>query len=170
MTENLQGRKRSVIAIDPGDNLAFCHVLDGRPHEVGGWTWKQKRGMSAGMRYLKFIPYFTRLLNRIQNESQILAVACEQMFHRGGAASDVLKGYEIQIQTVCAKLGVEHLLAPISAVKKFATGKGNAKKAAMARYLELWLKRHNLGYKAMSEDMVDATWIALWAWREVTGE
>ena len=130
-------QKRSVVGVDPGDNFAYCRVINGIPHDVGAWTWVQKRGMSPGARFLTFVPFFTNLLHRWQSDGPIEVVGIEQMFHRGGYASDVLKGYELNAQTVCAKLKIEHIPAPISAVKKYATGNGRASKAAMRTFLEV---------------------------------
>ena len=167
MTESRQ--KRAVIGIDPGDHMAHCRVIDGAPHDVWCWDWEQKRGMSAGIRYLSFIPYLAKTLRGYQKDGPVMAVACEQMFHRGGHATDVLKGYEMNIQTVCDQLEIEHLLAPISSVKKFATGKGNASKDQMRAYLELWLDDKYLKAETLTEDMVDAVWIALWTWEKFSG-
>ena len=60
------------------------------------------------------------------------------------------------LKSFCLRHGLEYMSIPVGTIKKFATGKGNAKKEAMLQAAVLrWP-----GVKFTDDNEVDARWIA----------
>lgn len=142
-----------LLAIDPGSACGWAvHDAD-RIVASGVWNLAPRRGDSPGVRYLKLRSRLTDVKDRWP---ELELVAVEQAHHRGGAATEYAIGILTHVQSWCAEVGVEHLVVHGSAVKKAATGRGNADKAAMvAAAIARWP-----GWEPETDDEVDARWIA----------
>jgi Holliday junction resolvasome RuvABC endonuclease subunit len=106
--------------------------------ESGAKTFDVKRGESPGMRYL----HFERWLEDIGARAEI--VVYEQVIPVEGAgvmAREIAYGFATRVQGYCARRGIDHSAVYPSTLKKWTTGKGNAKKTEMLEAVaRRWLR------------------------------
>jgi Holliday junction resolvasome RuvABC endonuclease subunit len=149
-----------LLAIDPGSACGWAvHDAD-RIVASGVWNLAPRRGDSPGVRYLKLRSRLTDVKDRWP---ELELVAVEQAHHRGGAATEYAIGIVTHVQSWCAEVGVEHLTINTSVVKKAATGRGNADKAAMVAAARAWWP----GWEPETDDEADARFIAVAAAAEL---
>jgi crossover junction endodeoxyribonuclease RuvC len=142
-----------VLAIDPGSRCGWALHDGARVAASGVWNLAPLRGDSPGMRYLKLRSRLTDVKDRWP---ELELVAVEQAHHRGGAATEYAIGIVTHVQSWCAETGVEHCTVHASAVKRAATGRGNADKDAMvAAAIARWP-----GWEPETDDEADARFIA----------
>jgi crossover junction endodeoxyribonuclease RuvC len=148
-----------LLAIDPGSRCGWA-VLDGEHvFDSGVWNLEPRRGESPGVRYLRLQQRLTDVRDRWP---ELELVVVEQAHHRGGAATEYAVGVVTHVQSWCALVGCEHVTLNASAVKRVATGKGNADKGAMvAAARERWP-----GWEPRTDDEADARWIGVAAARQ----
>lgn len=161
-----------ILALDLGTKTGW--VLSTGPVEHGIQIFDVKRGESPGMRYLRFNRWLedlvlTTILNHGKKKEPVIGsrvdlIVYEQTHHRGGAATEVAAGFATRVQEFCARYGIHHAAVHSATLKKFATGKGNAKKPAMIE-----AARKKLGYQGKSDDEADALWLLEYARRELVG-
>lgn len=95
-----------------------------------------KRGESKGMRFLRFRKWLREMLSLGEigkefSEDMPGVIAFEQAHHRGGAATELAVGLVTDTLAEAARVDVEHMPIHTGALKKWATGKGNAGKSQM---------------------------------------
>ena len=151
-----------ILALDLGTRCGwamaaptFAGSIEHRLLESGVQIFDVKRGESPGMRYLRF----RRWLEDI-TPSDCSLIAYENFHMRGGAATEIAAGLVTRVQELCALRGIQHAAVHSASLKKFATGRGNADKAAMlAAVAQRW--------KAVeSDDEADAIAVLYWALAE----
>jgi Holliday junction resolvasome RuvABC endonuclease subunit len=137
---------KSTLALDLGTNCGWAY----RFHDVvlsGAWNLKPNRYDGGGMRFVKFIEQ----LNHLHDAKEIGAVVFEEVrAHKGVDAAHVYGGLMATLQAWCEGKGIPYEGVPVGAIKKFATGKGNASKDQMIEAAESW------GYSPTSDDEADA--------------
>ncbi len=136
----------NILTLDLGTTTGFAV---GRPgaSSSGSWPLKPARGESAGMRGVKFI----RQLDKLQSELGISFVFYEEVKrHAGTYAAQVYGGLAQTLMTWCVQNNVEYAGVPVGTIKKWATGKGNADKAAMMNAARCW------GYEPGDDNEADA--------------
>jgi len=150
----------SVLAIDPGTQLGWARLLDGRT-ESGVEDLRPRRGESPGMRYVR--PARALRLPALDATGRPLVrlIVYEQPHLRGGHASEVLAGITTRIQEFCAEFGIEHAAAHTGELKRFATGRGKASKKDM-----MWAARR-YGFRFQSEHEAEALLLLKWACEEL---
>ncbi len=84
-------------------------------------------------------------------------VVYEECFHRGPAGARAFFSLAMLTHLACHDAGVPCDCVNVSTVKKFATGKGNAKKYEMIAAAE------EAGANPQNDDEADAYWIGRWA-------
>ncbi len=144
---------RALLAIDPGSICGWAVRTSAGVVASGVWNLAPRRGDSPGIRYLKLRSRLTDVKDRFPG---LDVVAVEQAHHRGGAATEYAIGIVTHVQSWCAEVGVEHLVVHGRHVKKLATGRGNADKAAIIAAAE----RRWPGWSPATDDEADARWIA----------
>ena len=151
-----------VLAIDPGSSCGWA-VHDGQ-HIVdsGVWALAPVRGDSPGVRYLKLRSRLEAIKDRFP---KLELIAVEQAHHRGGAATEYAIGVLTHVQSWCAEVGVEHLVVHSARLKRVATGRGNADKAAMVAAAE----QRWPGWSPATDDEADSRWIAEAAVQQIRG-
>jgi hypothetical protein len=122
----------NILALDLGTTCGWA-LREGNHIESGVQTFDVKRGESPGMRYLRFNRWLDEMMfppgePRLQ---RIDVLVFEQAHHRGGAATEVAAGFSTRVMECAARLEIEHFAIHTATLKKFTTGKGNAKKAEM---------------------------------------
>jgi len=113
----------------------------------GCWTLNIKRDESSGMRMVRFK---AKLMEVIESE-RINLVTFERS--AGQNQSSVITQSELHgvLKLLLEELGIEYRAYSASEIKKFATGKGNANKAAM-----VLAAQNNYGYQGVNDNEADA--------------
>jgi len=146
------------IGIDPGTLCGWAVLAaDGARLASGHWDLRPRRHEGAGMRFVRLRRMLSMLLEPWADAD--VALCYEEVRHHAGTdAAHVYGGIVAVIQSWCEDAQVPYAAAPVSTVKRHATGRGNADKAAMvAAAVARW------GGEP-TEDEADALWIAD-AWR-----
>lgn len=156
-----------ILAIDPGSQCGWSYRDERGNHTSGVWCLKGGRHEGGGMRFVRLRGY----LNEIHRTYPIDAVAYEEVAsHKGTAASHIYGGVVAVLTEFCEAEGLPYQGVPVGTIKKFATGRGNADKAAMVAAAEAkWpptkgLQRAKAATVGLYDDnQADAMWIAEYA-------
>lgn len=141
-----------ILAIDPGTSCGWC-LKSATGITSGVWNLKGNRFEGAGMRFVRLHSYLDKLASSVQ----ITAVYFEEVRnHMGVDAAHIYGGIIAKIGEWCELRKIPYAGIPVGTIKKHATGKGNADKAAMiaaarAKWPDADIK---------SNDEADARWIA----------
>lgn len=121
-----------ILALDLATRTGFA-TWDGTRRESGFVDFVTKRGESPGMRFVRFSRWIDEMVRVVIGpDGPEGIVFYEQPFvMRSGAAAEISLGFATRVQEACAAHGVEHQPIGGSTLKKWTTGKGNAKKPAM---------------------------------------
>lgn len=124
----------AILTLDLGTNTGWC-VHAGGANASGTWDFKGRRHEGGGMRYLRF----RGALRELHVNTPIKYVAYEEVRrHAGTDAAHVYGGLLAVLTAWCEEYGVAYVGIPVGTIKKFATGKGNADKAAMVAAARGW--------------------------------
>ena len=111
-----------ILALDVATKTGWCHA-----EESGTWDFNPKRDESKGMRLVKFK---AKVYDVINGEGINLVV-----FERtaGAHKNALIVQAELHgvLKELCEQLKVDYRAYSAGEIKKFATGKGNAKKQQM---------------------------------------
>ncbi|MDY0307746.1 MAG: crossover junction endodeoxyribonuclease RuvC [Desulfovibrionaceae bacterium] len=118
-----------ILAIDPGTKCGWAvRRGDGRILESGTWDLSTRRFEGGGMRFLRLRAFFQAALNLAKPDM----VAFEEVRgHKGTDAAHIYGGVIATITEECEARGIPYQGIPVATIKRHATGKGNADKAAM---------------------------------------
>lgn len=107
------------------------------------------------MRYLRFGKWLDQTLDVTGG---IDAVYFEEVRrHAGTDAAHVFGGFLAALTAWCEQRGIAYQGVPVGTIKRFATGKGNADKAAMIAAM------HERGFEPADDNEADAIAVLLWA-------
>jgi Holliday junction resolvasome RuvABC endonuclease subunit len=123
----------NLLALDLGTRTGWA-LLENDRLESGVDTFDVRRGESPGTRYMRFnrwLEEFTADRIHPYSRRRIELIAYEQSHNRGGAATEVAAGFTTRVQELCARYGIEHVAVHSARLKKWTTGRGNAKKPDM---------------------------------------
>jgi len=153
----------NILALDPGTRTGWALSEHGRI-ESGTDVFDVKRGESPGTRYLRFNRWLDAMV-LVENVGppRVATIVYEQTHHRGGAATEIAAGFATRIQEFCAWHGLEHAAVHSATLKKFTTGRGNAKKPEM---LEAVARRWR---RVDSDDEADAVALLYWSLENLVG-
>ena len=144
----------TVLALDLGTTtgwaLRSCGITTS-----GRLSLKPSRFDGGGMRYLRF----RRWLEQLQIDAgPIDAVYFEEVRrHIGTDAAHVYGGLLGQLTAWCEECGIAYQGVPVGTIKAFATGRGNADKAAVIAAVRA------RGFSPIDDNEADAIAILLWA-------
>jgi len=144
----------TVLALDLGTTTGWALRSMGMITS-GCLSLKSSRFDGGGMRYLRF----RRWLEQLQSDAgPIGAVYFEEVRrHVGTDAAHVYGGLLGQLTAWCEEQGVAYLGVPVGTIKAFATGRGNADKAAVIAAVQA------RGFSPADDNEADAIAILLWA-------
>lgn len=130
-----------VLSLDIGTNTGWKTTTSS-----GVWNLKPNRGESEGMRVVRFKSKVRELINL----EGITLVSYERP--AGMHKSSIMVASEMVgvLKDLCIELGVELACYSASEIKKFATGRGNAKKEEMIE------EAKKLGYNPSDDNEADA--------------
>ena len=145
----------SILALDLGSTTGWairnsrCRILHGTAE------FRPTRFEGGGMRYLRFGKWLDRTLDVTGG---IDAIHYEEVRrHAGTDASHVYGGLLATLTAWCEDRSIPYGGVPVGTIKRFATGKGNADKAAMIAAIR------ERGFEPVDDNEADAIAILLWA-------
>jgi len=151
---------RLYIGLDIGTSFGWA-VLDNDGERVsyGTWDLSGTRHEGGGMRELRLRRLLRDLIAETQGIGEIVAVGYE-LVRRRARVSGIETGHvygELRgvVKAMCAELSVPFGSTEVGTMKKLATGKGNADKAAMMKAAKTRWSLAEAG-----EDEADALWAA----------
>ena len=120
----------NILALDLATRTGWALIEHGR-RESGVQVFDVKRGESPGMRYLRF----RRWLEEIGPRADLIVYE-QTVRSPGRMAIEIADGFATRVQEYCAAQGeagrvVDHQGVYPATLKKWTTGKGNAKKPDM---------------------------------------
>lgn len=154
----------NILALDLATRTGWAIQEGTGPILSGVQEFKLGRGESPGMRYIRFERWLAEMLvapavplalSPPRNRVDLVVYEQSLRFHLGGSASDIAGALVGFLQAACARYGIEHLPVNVATIKKFATGKGNAKKPEMIlRAVASWPEQFGPG--APDDNQADA--------------
>jgi crossover junction endodeoxyribonuclease RuvC len=145
----------SLLTLDLGTQTGWA--LLGRDGVItsGTVSFKPQRFEGGGMRYLRFKRWLDELA-LLAGEPQ--AVYFEEVRrHAGVDASHVYGGLLGQLTAWCEQRAIPYQGVPVGTLKKHATGRGNADKAAMIAAMRM------RGFHPADDNEADALALLVWA-------
>jgi Holliday junction resolvasome RuvABC endonuclease subunit len=138
----------SVLTLDLGTQTGWALRDRSGTITSGSISFKPGRFEGGGMRFLRFKHW----LDEVRELAQGLdAVYFEEVRrHAGVDAAHAYGGFLAHLTAWCEHHGVPYQGIPVGTIKKHATGKGNADKAAMLAAARAW------GYAPVDDNEADA--------------
>lgn len=126
----------------------------------GVWDLKPNRGESEGMRVVRF----KAKVSEVVDTMGVTLIAYERPAGRFKSSIMISSEMVGVLKDLCIAKGVELACYSASEIKKFATGKGNAKKDAMV----LAAKERFQGTNIIDDNHADALWLLELAKNDLT--
>lgn len=144
----------TLLALDLGTTMGWALARPGLITS-GIQTFRLGRFEGGGMRYLRFGRWLDEALGFF---GRIEAVYFEEVRrHLGVDAAHAYGGFLGQLTAWCERHGIPYQGVPVATIKRHATGKGNAKKAAMITAME------RRGHAPTDDNEADALALLHWA-------
>jgi Holliday junction resolvasome RuvABC endonuclease subunit len=140
-----------ILALDLGTTTGWA-TRDRNGITSGTVTFKPSRYEGGGMRFLRFRRWLDEFLSLEPTEAVLFE---EVRRHAGTDAAHVYGGFLAHLTAWCEEQRVPYVGIPVGSIKRAATGKGNADKAAMIAAIRA------LGYAPIDDNEADAIAIAL---------
>ena len=121
----------TILALDMASTTGWALYEPDREVLFGHATFRRQRGETNGIRFLRFRRWLQEIFESAGFGKVPGLVAYERPHHRGGAATDLLVGLQAVLQEEAAVWELEVFPKHSAEIKRHATGKGNAKKAAV---------------------------------------
>ena len=119
----------AILALDLGTHTGWALWQADRSITSGTTHFAPQRFEGGGMRYLRFKRWLTELK---QTSDGLDAVFFEEVRrHAGVDAAHAYGGFMAHLTAWCEHHQIPYQGVPVGTIKKHATGKGNANKAAM---------------------------------------
>lgn len=146
---------RPILALDLGTTTGWAlRGFDGLV-TTGTASFKPGRYDGGGMRYLRFINWLTEL-DRLSGP--VCSIWFEEVRrHAGTDAAHVYGGLMASLTSWAELRGIAYEGVPVGTIKRHATGKGNANKAAMIAAAKA------RGFSPADDNEADAIAILHWA-------
>lgn len=119
----------TTLALDLGTKTGWAILHDGELGNSGTWDLSPRRGDSPGRR---FVLFRGRLREMLLAYPDIRHVVYEEVVgHAATYAAQMYGAFQGALMTWCHDASCSFEGVPVGTLKKWATGKGNANKAAM---------------------------------------
>ena len=150
----------SRLALDLGTQMGWAAKSGDAIITSGTVEFRNDRWQGGGMRFLRFKQWLTEM-KRVTGGIDIIVY--EQVRrHAGTDASHAYGGWLAILSAWCEHHEVPYEGVPVGTIKRYATGKGSANKAAMIEAIRA------RGYLPADDNEADAIALLLWA-TEPTG-
>lgn len=142
------------LSIDPGTHCGYA-VVDESGNIIASGTWdlSPRRHEGGGMRFVRLNAYLRGAADVFTPSAMWYE---EVRRHLGTDAAHIYGGIVAVISGLCEMRNIPYAGIPVATVKKLATGKGNADKAAM-----LAATRTRWADFAGDDNEADARWIGI---------
>jgi hypothetical protein len=154
-------QRPAVLALDLGTTTGWA--LRGRDGGIasGTMTFRPSRFEGGGMRYLRFRGWLGEVAGLTGGLARI---AFEEVrSHAGTDAAHIYGGFLAHLSAWCEEHEIPYEGVPVGTIKRFATGKGNADKAAMIAAIEA------RGFRPTDDNEADAVALVLWTMAAMGG-
>jgi hypothetical protein len=145
----------NVLALDLGTVTGWALRGQNGGITSGTMTFRPSRFEGGGMRYLRFRSWLNEMA-RISGGLQRIVFE-EVRRHAGTDAAHIYGGFLAHLSAWCEERSIPYEGIPVGTIKRFATGKGNADKAAMLAAIRA------RGFTPTDDNEADAIAIVLWA-------
>jgi Holliday junction resolvasome RuvABC endonuclease subunit len=130
-----------ILALDIATKTGWCNNTSS-----GVWDFSVKRGESIGMRLIRFRAKVLEMIS-LEKPDVIVYELPAGLFKASIMVASEMIGV---LKTICEDQKIEYAHESATEIKKFATGKGNAKKEHMIKALE------DVGIKVIDDNHADA--------------
>ena len=145
----------TIMAVDLGTTTGWAMRTTDGSTVSGTQSFKPGRFEGGGMRYLRFRAWLAEVL---VGAGGIGAVYFEEVRrHAGVDAAHAYGGFLATLTAWCEHNAIPYGGVPVGTIKKFATGRGNADKAAMVAAMQA------LGFSPADDNEADALALLQWA-------
>lgn len=138
---------KNILALDLGTNCGYA-CGNGNSHFSGVWNLRPGRYEGGGMRFVKFRKNLNDFVDAYKTIDGVFFEEVRR--HRGTDAAHVYGGLMATLTAWCEEKKIPYEGVPVGAIKKFATGKGNADKPMMIAAAQSW------GYEPEDDNEADA--------------
>jgi len=147
--------KTSILALDLGTTTGWALACREGSIKSGSQSFKPQRFEGGGMRYLRF----RRWLAEIQQcAAGVDWVVFEEVRnHAGIDAAHAYGGFLATLTAWCEHEQIPYQGVPVGTIKRHATGRGNASKAAVIAAVRAW------GHHPAYDNEADALALLHWA-------
>lgn len=145
----------TVLALDLGTTVGWALRMGDHSILSGTQTFRPGRFEGGGMRYLRFTDWLVEVAMRAHGIRRV--VFEEVRRHAGTDAAHVYGGFLGTLTAWCEEHEIPYQGVPVGTIKRFATGKGNADKAAMIAAVRA------RGFTPADDNEADAIALLLWA-------
>jgi hypothetical protein len=145
----------AVLALDLGTTTGWALRRHDGGITSGTMTFKPTRFEGGGMRFLRFRGWLAEVAALSGGVARI--VFEEVRAHAGTDAAHIYGGFLGVLTAWCEEHDVPYEGVPVGTIKRYATGKGNANKAAMIAAVEA------RGFRPADDNEADAIALLLWA-------
>lgn len=157
---------KTIIGIDPGTHCGWSvrseNAAGGIAWNSGVWDLAPRRHEGGGMRFVRLRSCLRQLLDAFPG---VTVLAYEEVRrHLGTDAAHIYGGVVAALTEECESRKIPYTAIPVGTVKKVATGKGNADKAAMVAAAN----REWPAAEFEDDNEADARWIAETCARQLT--
>jgi hypothetical protein len=155
-------RHHAVLALDLGTTTGWA--LRGQDGGItsGTMSFRPSRFEGGGMRYLRFRGWLAEIARL---SGGLARVAFEEIRrHVSTDSAHVYAGFLATLTAWCEQEGIAYEGVPVGAIKRFATGKGNADKAAVVAAIRA------RGFAPGDDNEADAIALLLWAMEQTGGQ
>lgn len=139
----------AILALDLGTSCGWAYAFGeaNKAHASGCWNLAPRRFEGGGMRFVRFV----NKLEELNDSYKIVQVVFEEVRrHMGVDAAHCYGGLMGHLGSWCEGKKIPYSGVSVQAIKKFATGKGNADKQAMI------IAAEDAGYHPVNDDEADA--------------
>lgn len=144
-----------LLALDLGTTTGWAITTQDGPITSGTESFRPHRFEGGGMRFLRFKRWLTELKASVE---ALDAVYFEEVRrHVGVDAAHAYGGFLAHLTAWCEHHQIPYQGVPVGTIKKHATGKGNADKAALMAAVR------SKGFRPADDNEADAIALLLWA-------
>lgn len=145
----------AVLALDLGTTTGWALRSRNGGITSGTITFRPSRFEGGGMRYLRFRGWLDEVIALSGGVSRV--VFEEVRAHAGTDAAHIYGGFLAHLSAWCEEHALPYEGIPVGTIKRFATGRGNADKAAMIAAIQA------RGFLPADDNEADAIALLLWA-------
>lgn len=145
----------NILALDLGTTTGWAIRSKHGEFTSGTVSFRPSRYEGGGIRYLRFRSWLDELTHYVDAFATVYFEEVRR--HAGTDAAHVYGGLLATLTAWCEQREIAYQGVPVGTIKRFATGKGNADKAAMIAAVR------QRGFTPADDNEADAIAILLWA-------